>query len=91
MGTRPGVDRVDVLDAVNDLMEKLTKRLNEKGNGSFSSKHEILGVLEEEFHELVDSVRKHGDTSEEIIQELLDIAVGAIFGVACIKTKKVDW
>jgi hypothetical protein len=63
--------------------------LNEKGYHSFSSIHEILGVVDEEHHELKDAV-KHNN-HEEIKQELLDIAVGCIWGVVSINENALDW
>ena len=65
------------------LMRKLKDRLNEKGCGSFVSRHEILGVLTEEYDEVIKAV--HSGTLFEIENELLDVAVGCLFGAACIR------
>ena len=78
-----------VLEAVKDLTNKLNYRLNQKGYGTFSSRHEILGVIQEEHNELIEAVTNL-DLSE-IKQELLDIAVGAIFAIACINEETLDW
>lgn len=65
------------------------ERLNKKGYGIFISTHEILGVVNEEHHELVEAI-KNNDL-ENIREELMDIAVACIHGIASIDTKKMDW
>lgn len=69
---------------------KILQRLAEKGNGTFSSRHEILGVLQEEFTELEDAVRD-GELTSEVRHEIMDIAVGAVFAIACIDAHALDW
>lgn len=69
-----------------DIEAKLEFRLKQKGSDTYASKHEIVGILEEEFLELKEELRI--DTPEgysNFGKELMDIAVGAIFGLACIK------
>lgn len=75
--------------AIDQVIQKLDFRLKEKGKGTFASRHEIQGSITEEYHELVDALR--GNNSEEYKQELIDIAVGAIFGIACIDNDSLDW
>ncbi len=73
--------------AFRQHMEEVLKR---KGRGAFVSRHEILGVIEDECIELVNAVQaKRG--LKDIRHELLDIAVAALFGVACIEAKVLDW
>jgi NTP pyrophosphatase (non-canonical NTP hydrolase) len=67
----------------------LESRLDQKGWGTFSSRHEILGILTEEFHELVEAV-KSGD-NVDVQSELVDIAVGALFGAVCIENNGTEW
>ena len=86
---RPQLDHATVETAINDFRTELNRRLNEKGYGSWLSRHEILGVLEEELLELKDAV--HNKSFSDIRSELLDIAVGAVFGAACIDHGKMDW
>ncbi len=88
------MDRIQLTEeqiryAVGATVDKLYKRLEQKGYGTFASRHEILGVITEEYKEVVDAV--HEKNPEAIKQELLDIAVGAIFGYACMNEKTVDW
>jgi len=64
-------------------------RLNEKGPGSFVSRHEILGALQEEWDEFKETV--HSSTFSDTKDELFDLAVGAVFAIACINAGKVGW
>jgi NTP pyrophosphatase (non-canonical NTP hydrolase) len=77
---------------MGELWMALRKRLNEKGYGSFASKHEIMAIIDEEIDEVHDAVRMHGDKKhQQLAKELLDVAVGAVFGLACIRAEKIDW
>ena len=75
--------------AINECKRELRFRLIEKGAGTFSSRHEIQGVLTEEYHEAIDALR--GNNIDEFKQELIDIAVSCIFGIACIEAKTLEW
>jgi len=68
---------------------ELDYRLNEKGSGTFSSRHEIQGCVTEEYHEAVVALKTND--VEHYKKELLDIAVSCIFGVACIESKTIEW
>ncbi len=61
-----------------------------KGLGSFSSKHEIYGALAEEVYEVLQAIHVNA-SGETIGNELMDIAVVCLFGVASIDSDKVDW
>ena len=76
-------------DAIASLEAELDRRLDEKGSGTFASTHEILGVLTEEHTELIEAVRSNAVS--DVRKELLDIAVGCVFAVACIDAQTVDW
>lgn len=72
------------------LMNKIQQRLRQKGDGSFASRHEILGIITEEYDELKDAIRlDDGVGLHRFKQELLDIAVGAIFGYICINSGSI--
>jgi NTP pyrophosphatase (non-canonical NTP hydrolase) len=86
---RPKLTTNEVNIAIDALIASLFKRIEQYGTHSYSSKHEILGLLKEEFDEISSAV--HNGTSEELKKELLDIAVAAVYGYACIDSKKVDW
>lgn len=78
-----------VMDAVNKTIEKLQFRLDQKGYGTFASRHEILGVIAEEYNEFAEAV--HSKNYEEMKAEILDLAVGCIFGLACFDEDTIDW
>jgi NTP pyrophosphatase (non-canonical NTP hydrolase) len=77
-----------VMAAVEKTLEKLKFRLNQKGYGTFSSRHEILGVITEEYKEFVDAV--HSKDYDEMKSEIMDLAVGCIFGLACFDAETID-
>ena len=83
---RPNVSGREVDQATTAAYKKLYHRLGTKGWGSYASRHEILGILTEEYHELVEAVQSEPleGSRHSVREELLDIAVGCIFGVACI-------
>jgi len=62
--------------------------LEKKGYGAFTSRHEILGCVTEEYIELVDAVRD--GLQKDVNNELLDVAVSAIWGLVSNRVG-VDW
>jgi NTP pyrophosphatase (non-canonical NTP hydrolase) len=78
-----------IMKAVDKTIEKLKFRLKQKGYGTFASKHEILGVITEEYKEFVDAV--HSKNYEEMKSEIIDLAVGCMFGLACFEEETIDW
>ena len=82
MSIRQEIKNTQISNSVQELSSELVRRLKEKGSGAFVSTHEILGIVTEEYHELVDAVRS--DVVDDVRDELLDIAVGCIFGIASI-------
>jgi len=87
MRTQIGGDQIT--NGINVLMGKLNYRLNQKGAGTFSSSHEILGIITEEYNELINAV--HENNLDDVKKELLDIAVGSLFGYMCVEAKAVEW
>lgn len=82
------IDRVKVDDlgsVVAEVASALGIRLREKGNLSFASNHEALGIITEEYYELVEAVCSND--FEDIRSEMIDIAVGCLFGVASMDAK----
>jgi len=76
--------------AVREVEAKLMYRVGQKGPGTLVSSHEILGIITEEYHEYIEEVTKNAP-EEAKVQELLDIAVAALFGVASIRAGGVQW
>lgn len=83
MKTSVEVTEEYISQALNLLGTALRYRLNEKGADSFVNPHEILGATEVEVMELREAV--HLKKNALIVEELIDVAVGCIFGVASIK------
>lgn len=90
MRRRTFISRETVYSVMTQVGDALQSRINEKGQGSFASSHEILGVLKDELEEFRDEVHaKSGDLRK--VEELTDIAVAAIFGIASITSGGCDW
>lgn len=88
--TRKQITDESILNGIGDLINHLHDILNKKGKGSFSSSHELLGVLLEEFEEFKTNVMKNSSDDEKC-NELLDVAATAIFGYVCYKEKGMEW
>jgi len=86
---REPIVSVSIDEALNQLKLHLEYRLKQKGNGTFKSTHEILGVVAEEYHELIDAVKSNEKSF--VYEELMDIAVAAVFGAACLIQNATDW
>ena len=80
--TRMLVSSENMAEAKYRILEKLHHRLQQHGPLSYASAHEILGIVAEEYHELVEAVQSND--CKEIESELIDIAVGCLFGVASL-------
>ena len=88
MGFRTLIPKSEVSSVSIDISDAALKRLAKKGYGTLVSRHEILGMIEEERYELVKAV--HGEDILSVKRELIDIAVGCVFAVACINTKTLE-
>lgn len=69
--------------------EALIARLKEKGYGRFSSRHEVQGIIDEEWFELLDALKTND--MEKYKKELIDLAVACHFGLACIEAGLLEW
>lgn len=72
--------------ALEDVSLWLDYRIAEKGQGAFSSLHELRGVISEEYDELMEAL--HQKDLGQIEHELKDLAVAVIFGLACLRCRK---
>lgn len=75
--------------AMKDIRDALEMRLEEKGYGTYASSHEISGVMDEEIDEMKEAV--HENDQQHLRKELVDIAVGAIWGIVSIDAEGLDW
>lgn len=80
----------DLQKAIQAIDAKLMFRARQKGMGSMASSHEILGIIEDETQEYRDEVHAKA-AAERKIEELKDIAVACVFGIASIESGGVDW
>lgn len=69
-----------ISEALTMLGVNLRRRLIEKGRDSFVNANETLGATEAELREAV-----HIKEPQRICEELLDVAVGCVIGVASLK------
>ncbi len=84
------ISKKAVKAARDETFQKLLLRMKEKGWGTYASTHETLGIITEEYHELIDAVEKNV-TTDEMAEELKDIAVACIFAIACLRSGTMDW
>jgi hypothetical protein len=87
--SRPAITGAELDDIIREVQRMLYKRIEQHGDGAFSSSHEILGILNEEMHEYLLEVC--ANDREGQVRELIDVAVGAIFGAASVKSGKAEW
>jgi len=90
VNNRQQLSTEDLAKAICEVEEKLMFRARQKGLGTMASNHEILGIIEDEVQEYRDEVHAKSE-DEKKIEELKDIAVAAIFGIASIKSGGIDW
>ena len=69
----------DILATLEAVKQGIIKQMGIKGPRGFINKHELHGVLCEEWYELNDALCQ---TTERYLAELMDIAVAAVFGLA---------
>ncbi len=74
------------LKAVRDALEM---RLEEKGYHTYSSSHEISGIMTEEYDEMKEAI--HRNDNGQLRKELIDIAVASIWGIVSIDVDGLDW
>jgi hypothetical protein len=73
-------------EAVNEVFSKLKDRMQQHGDGSYIGAHEALGIIAEEWDELKDAVRSNDEG--DVIKEMVDIAVGCVFGIASLRANR---
>lgn len=78
-----------IKDVTHELIASLSSRIIEKGSYSFTSSHEILGIVAEEYDEFLEAVRTND--KKQLKKELLDLGVAIIWALASDKIKALDW
>ena len=75
--------------AMQEFRAMLTKQIEAKGDVAWASSHETLGVVTEEYTELVSAIRENHLPA--VKNELLDIMVAAFWGIASAKQGAWTW
>ena len=70
------------------ISKELEKKVMEKGPLSFSSSHECLGVITEEYYELIEAIKNNDDV--DVISELKDVIISAIWGLTSYHASLID-
>ena len=79
----------DLEKGIESLKYKIVERYGEKGWGISVSRHEITGLIVEEWDELLEALRSND--VDDFCAELRDIAVACLHGMISIRTGKMDW
>ena len=87
--TRPVITDADLERVIQVVVRKLEFRMKEKGRGAFVSSHEIMGIVSEEYDEMKEAVQENDHN--KLFDELADIAVGSIKGMASMQAGELDW
>jgi len=82
MDQRIDVTDEQIMESLRRISEGLQTRLRKKGRKSFIGLHEIDGILDEEVREFKAEV--HNDDCKAAVDELVDVAVTSLFGVASL-------
>ena len=79
---REPASKTEISGVLQKLSEGLQKRIDKHGLGKFVSRAEALGVLAEEYHEVIEAIR--GNNSQEFLDEMMDVAVSAIWAIVSL-------
>jgi hypothetical protein len=78
----------DEIRSVIKIVERiLLMRYAEKGFHKAASKHEVLGIITEEYHELIEAI--HSNSKHDIAHELIDGAVSHLHGLISLYGNKI--
>lgn len=87
--SRPEITAKNVCNILQHAEDQWNIELSKKGDGIFVSSHEILGCLVEETREFEEAIQKND--LKKLKEELTDILIVALHGLASIESKKMDW
>lgn len=79
---RPQVDQAERDQLIADVTRALARRCKKHGIGAFWSGHEGLGVVAEEYHELVEALRSND--RRRVRDKAMDVAIGCLWLVASL-------
>jgi len=69
----------DLKDTSVEIISEILAVMERKGDHTFHSGHETLGIITEEYHEFVEAI--HSNNKNKIQEELIDLAISAIAGL----------
>lgn len=85
---RPQISEEVLLKTLEEVTKNVGTKIQRKGRGVYVSHHEALGIITEEYKELIDAVQSNNPV--EVASEMMDVAVGAIWGLASMLQKEAD-
>jgi len=88
-GRRPDVNDSDHKVAMFRVQQRLKEALEKRTKAAFVSTHEIYGIVAEEFKELGDAL--HANNRDQFMEELVDLCVGCMHGIASQSAGAVEW
>lgn len=77
---RPELTNELLLKAIEETTVAVGRMVDKHGLGAYISNHEALGIITEEYQELVDAVRSNDPV--DIANEILDIAAACVKSIA---------
>jgi hypothetical protein len=86
---RPSIKDTARQSVINIVRDKMLTRLKQKGPGCFVSSHEALGIITEEYHELIEAVQ--ANDPDAVDEEMVDIAVAAMLAIMSRMSGGMDW
>lgn len=66
--------------AMDDILSQIDKKILKHGDGAYHGPHEGLGIITEEYWELIEAVK--GNYRPDIKAEMMDVAVAALWAYA---------
>lgn len=87
--SRPQISDNAIDRVIEDVIRKLSFRLEQKGRGIFMSSHEIDGIIGEEVREFQRAIEANDPENQR--EKLTDIAVVAILGIVSRNSGKMNW
>lgn len=83
---RHDVSDTILLKALEALTVNIARKIEKHGRGAYVGNHEALGIITEEYWELIEACKQNDPV--DIANELMDVAVGAVFGVASMMERE---
>lgn len=80
---RPKISEENLQKSIDNAISSFRRKIQKKGNGALISPLEILGKLTEEYLEVEEEVHKERLT--ELKNELMDVIVVGLWGIASIE------